>query len=240
MYFCKNTNSKLLQHFHFMGKDKLRKFKEVSEFKNCFFLSYDQSRAEGLPLKGKWNNEYFNNDNPIVLELGCGKGEYTVGLAQRYPNKNFIGVDLKGNRIWRGAKTALAEELNNVAFIRTRVDYIEACFEAGEVDEIWITFPDPQPQKSRRRARLTHPLFLNRYKTIIKKDGFVNLKTDSHPLYEYTLEVIEEENLNLIDNTPDLYAHPDKRDEALTNIKTFYEKLFSSKGFKINYVKFTF
>lgn len=223
-----------------MGKDKLRKFKEISEFHNCFFLSYDESQAEGLPLKGKWNKEYFKNNNPIVLELGCGKGEYSVGLAERYPNKNFIGIDLKGNRIWRGAKTAIDENLNNVAFIRTRVDYVEACFEAGEIDEIWITFPDPQPQKSRRRARLTHPMFLNRYKNIIKEGGVLNLKTDSHPLYEYTLETLAEENLKVIDHTPDLYDKPEERDEALTNIRTFYEKLFSAKGFKINYIKFTY
>ena len=132
-----------------MAKRKLKKFAEVSSFDNCFFLSFEQSREEGLPLKGKWNKEFFKNDNPIVLELGCGKGEYTVGLAKRYPNKNFIGVDIKGNRIWTGAREAVDSKMSNVAFVRTRIDFIEACFAKDEVSEIWITFPDPQPQKTR-------------------------------------------------------------------------------------------
>lgn len=223
-----------------MAKRKLKKFKEVSEFNNCFFLSFEQSQAEGLPLKGKWHKEYFKNDNPIVLELGCGKGEYTVGLAQRDPNKNYIGVDLKGNRIWSGAKKAIEEGMDNIAFIRTRVDYIASCFAAGEADEIWITFPDPQPQESRRRGRLTHPMFLERYKAILKTDGIINLKTDSRPLYEWTLEILEEENYNVLDNTHDLYKDPTKRDESLTTIKTYYEGLFSGRGFKICYLKFKF
>jgi tRNA (guanine-N7-)-methyltransferase len=221
-----------------MAKRKLKKFAEVNSFHNCFFLSFEQSKAEGLELKGKWNERFFKNNNPIVLELGCGKGEYTVGLAQRYPDKNFIGVDIKGNRIWTGANTAIEKNMNNVVFIRTRIDFIEACFGIKEVDEIWITFPDPQPQKTRERNRLTNKMFIDRYKKILKSDGLIHLKTDNKPFYDYTLEVIAEQKLELLDNTADLYADTSKRDEALTSIKTYYEKKFSNLGFKICYMKF--
>jgi tRNA (guanine-N7-)-methyltransferase len=221
-----------------MAKRKLKKFAEVSSFDNCFFLSFEQSREEGLPLKGKWHKEFFKNDNPIVLELGCGKGEYTVGLAKRYPNKNFIGVDIKGNRIWTGAREAVDSKMNNVAFVRTRIDFIEACFAKDEVSEIWITFPDPQPQKTRERKRLTNMMFINRYRNVLKKGGAVNLKTDNEPFYDFSREVIKQNNLQELDATNDLYANVGLRDEALTTIKTHYEKLFSDKGFKICYLKY--
>jgi tRNA (guanine-N7-)-methyltransferase len=221
-----------------MAKRKLKKFAEVSKFPNCFFLSFEQSREGGLPLKGKWHQEYFKNNNPIVLELGCGKGEYSVGLAQRFPNKNFIGVDIKGNRIWTGAKAAFENKMNNVAFVRTRIDFIEACFAEGEVDEIWITFPDPQPQKTRERKRLTNMMFVNRYKKILVKGGIINLKTDNEPFYDYTREVIAENKFELLDATNNLYGDGRVHDEYLTNIKTYYEKLFSEKGFKICYLKY--
>jgi len=219
----------------YMGaKRKIKKFAEVNTFFNCFFLSFEQSKAEGLPLKGNWKRDFFKNENPIILELGCGKGEYTVGLAQRYPDKNFIGVDIKGNRIWTGAKTAIENNMNNVAFIRTRIDFIEACFANHEIDEIWITFPDPQPQKTRERNRLTNPMFIRRYTNILKQEGIINLKTDNKPFYDYTLEVIEAQKLKLLDNTDDLYVDTSKRDEALTTIKTY-----SDLGFKICYLKFS-
>ena len=221
-----------------MAKRKAKKFAEVNSFNNCFFLSFEESRAEGLPLKGKWNSDYFKNNNPIVLELGCGKGEYTVGLAQRYPDINFIGVDIKGNRIWTGARTATDNKMNNVAFIRTRIDFIDTCFSNNEVNEIWITFPDPQPQKSRIRNRLTNMIFINRYKKILENNGIVNLKTDSEPFYDFTREVIAENKLEELDATNDLYSNSTKRDESLTSIKTYYEKKFSDKGFKICYLKF--
>ncbi|MCE9539676.1 MAG: tRNA (guanosine(46)-N7)-methyltransferase TrmB [Bacteroidetes bacterium] len=221
-----------------MAKRKAKKFAEVNSFNNCFFLSFEESRAEGLPLKGNWNKNYFKNNNPIVLELGCGKGEYTVGLAQRYPDINFIGVDIKGNRIWTGARTATDNKMNNVAFIRTRIDFIDTCFSSNEVNEIWITFPDPQPQKSRIRNRLTNMIFINRYKKILKNNGIINLKTDSEPFYDFTREVIAENKLEELDATNDLYSNTVKRDESLTSIKTYYEKKFSDKGFKICYLKF--
>ena len=221
-----------------MAKRKLKKFAEVESFHNCFFLSFEASKENGLPLKGKWHKEYFKNDNPIVLELGCGKGEYTVGLAERYPEKNFIGVDIKGNRIHTGAKTAVDNKMNNVAFIRTRIDFIEACFEANEINEIWITFPDPQPQKTRVRKRLTNMMFINRYKKFMIEGGIINLKTDSEPFYEYSKEVATENKFEILDATNDLYANTSLRHEALTNIKTHYEKIFSKKGFKICYLKF--
>lgn len=221
-----------------MAKRKLKKFAEVSDFKNCFFLSYEESQKEGLPLKGKWHKEYFKNNNPIVLELGCGKGEYTVGLAERNPNKNYIGVDIKGNRIWTGANTALENKMDNVAFIRTRINCIDTCFSEGEIDEIWITFPDPQPQLSRIRNRLTNKMFIDRYSKILKKKGCINLKTDNAPFYEYTLEVVLENKLKLLDSTSDLYLDTKSRPEELTSIKTYYEKKFSDLGFKICYLKF--
>ncbi|MCX6296690.1 MAG: tRNA (guanosine(46)-N7)-methyltransferase TrmB [Bacteroidetes bacterium] len=221
-----------------MAKRKLKKFAEVSSFGNCFFLSFEQARDAGLSMKGKWHKDYFKNEHPIVLELGCGKGEYTVGLAKRYPDKNFIGVDIKGNRIWTGAKSAIENKMNNVAFIRTRIDFIDTCFDENEVDEIWITFPDPQPQKTRVRNRLTNMMFLTRYKKILKMGGFINLKTDNEPFYEYSREVVLENNMEILDATNNLYEDTTPRDEELTNIKTYYEKLFSDKGFNICYLKF--
>lgn len=214
---------------------KLEKFADFNSFKNCFTL-YFENIKEGLPMKGKWHSEYFKNQNPIVLELGCGKGEYSVGLAKNNPDKNYIGVDIKGNRIWTGAKEALDKNLSNVAFVRTRIDFIEHCFEPGEVSEIWITFPDPQPQKTRERKRLTNMRFIERYRKFLKPGGLVHLKTDSTSLYEYTMEVIKENNLKILFHTNNLYENcPDDRKE-LTEIKTHYEKLFTARGEDIKYI----
>ncbi|MBS1635048.1 MAG: tRNA (guanosine(46)-N7)-methyltransferase TrmB [Bacteroidetes bacterium] len=216
---------------------KLEKFADFSSFPNCFSFAFEQIQ-QGFPGKGKWHSDVFKNDNPIVLELGCGRGEYTVGLAEHNPVKNFIGVDIKGNRIWTGAKHAIDTGLHNVAFLRTRIDFIEHGFNEGEVSEIWITFPDPQPQKPRARKRLTHPLFLNRYKKILKPGGLIHLKTDNTGFYEYTLEVIEELKLPLLFATNDLYANCPPDREELTRIKTYYENLFTAKGEKIKYCCF--
>ncbi|MBA3665430.1 MAG: tRNA (guanosine(46)-N7)-methyltransferase TrmB [Bacteroidetes bacterium] len=216
---------------------KLEKFEEVDTFGNCFKFFFENI-PEGFSKKGKWREELFKNNNPIVLELGCGRGEYTIGLAEKHPEKNFIGVDIKGNRIWTGAKHATDQNLSNVGFLRTRIDFIDHCFSEGEVDEIWITFPDPQPQKTRERKRLTHPLFLNRYKKFLKPGGFVHLKTDSTSFYEYTLETLQQNNLPILWHTPDLYKNcPADRQELIT-IKTYYEGLFTAKGEDIKYVCF--
>jgi tRNA (guanine-N7-)-methyltransferase len=224
-----------------MGKKKLLHFAEITTFHNVVEHCQTSSTIGNNLMKGNWHREYFKNNNPIVLELGCGKGEYTIGLAKKNPNKNFIGVDLKGNRIWCGAKTALEENINNVAFVRTRIENIATVFEKNEVSEIWITFPDPQPQKTRIRKRLTNSLFLNKYKQILNSDGIIHLKTDSAPLYEYTLEVIDEEKHTLLIKTNDLYSDEiidTKEFHEAQAIKTYYEKLFSDKGFKICYLQF--
>ncbi len=217
--------------------NKLQKFAEFDTFENCSFLPFEKIK-EGHPLAGKWQEEYFGNKNPLVLELGCGRGEYTVGLAQNDKNKNFIGVDIKGNRIWTGAKYATEHKMPNVAFVRTRIDFIEHCFAQGEINEIWLTFPDPQPQKGRARKRLTNPMFLDRYKKILKEGGPLHLKTDSTSMYEYTLEVIAELKLPLLHATSDLYTNNPSGNEALTRIKTRYEQLFTEKGEKIKYCCF--
>ncbi|MBI2269509.1 MAG: tRNA (guanosine(46)-N7)-methyltransferase TrmB [Bacteroidetes bacterium] len=222
-----------------MGKKKLQRFAEVAAFPHVFEFGFPQIK-EGFRLKGKWSTDFFKNDQPIVVELGCGKGEYTVGLAQKYPARNFIGVDIKGNRIWRGAKTVLENKINNAAFLRTRIDFIESCFKQDEVSEIWITFPDPQPQLSRERKRLTSPKFLDRYKNVLKPGGIIHLKTDNKSLWEYTLEVIRENKYQLLVSTSDLYSSGSPELVDAASIQTFYENLFSKQGFKICYLSFRF
>ena len=216
---------------------KQEKFAEFETFKNCFTLFFE-NLSKGFDFKGKWRSEYFKNDRPIVLELGCGKGEYTVGLAQNNPGKNYIGVDIKGNRIWTGAKQAIEQSLNNVGFLRTRIDFIDHCFAENEVDEIWITFPDPQPQSTRERKRLTHNMFTNRYKKFLKPNGLVHLKTDSTSFYEYTLEVIAENKFPLVWHTNNLYQNCPADRHELIQIKTYYEKMFTEKGEDIKYICF--
>jgi len=220
-----------------MAKNKLQRFAELKTFSNVHEFLFDE-RDHNFKLKGKWNAEYFKNNNPIVLELGCGKGEYTIGLAEKYPHKNFIGVDIKGARIWRGSKNAQEKGLQNASFLRTQVEYTEGCFEKGEVSEIWITFPDPQPNKEKKR--LTHFNFLSRYKNILQPNGVVHLKTDSAELYDFTLEVIAENKLTLLDSTSDLYGSSEPAREEVKSIKTHYEKLFTAQGKKITYLKFRF
>ena len=213
---------------------KTKKFEELDNFPNCFFLSFP-NRETGLGLKGKWKKDFFKNENPIVLELGCGKGEYTVGLAKNNAAKNFIGVDAKGARIWVGAKEAIEQKMNNVAFIITRIEFIEGCFAKNEIDEIWLTFPDPQPQKTRARKRLTHSLFLNRYMKFLKPNGHLHLKTDSTSFYDYTLGSLNDFGMQTIIHTNDLYNNVPKGREELTSIITYYEKMFTERGEKIKY-----
>ncbi|WP_313367349.1 tRNA (guanosine(46)-N7)-methyltransferase TrmB [Sphingobacterium mizutaii] len=215
-----------------MGKDKLRKFAEVSTFKNVVQLD------AGKEFKGKWAKEFFKNEKPVILELACGKGEYTVNLAKLFPEKNFIGIDYKGNRIWRGAKTALEEEIDNVGFLRIQIETILEHFEKGEIAEIWITFPDPQPQDSREKKRLTNPVFLERYKEILVPEGIMHLKTDNDGFFAYTVEQIELQGLPKLKETTDLY-HSDLVDEVLS-IKTYYEKKYLAEDKNINYVQWKF
>lgn len=212
-----------------MGKDKLRKFREIDTFSNVLQLD------AGKPMKGRWAAEHFGNDRPIVLELACGKGEYTVNLARQFPDRNFIGVDYKGNRIWRGAKTALEEGITNVAFLRIQIETILEYFAPDEVAEIWITFPDPQPQRSREKKRLTHPVFLDRYRQIMDPAGVMHLKTDNDGLYAYTLEQLAALELPVLACTTDLY-HSELVDEVLS-IKTYYERKYLEVSKNINYVK---
>lgn len=187
-------------------------------------------------MKGRWRDDFFKNQNPITLELGCGKGEFTTGLAARYPEKNFVGIDIKGARMWRGAKTSLEAGMQNVAFVRGSAEHIGLLFAAGEVDELWITFPDPLPNKPKTKKRLTSPQFLDRYRQITKPDATIHLKTDNDGFFEYSLEVIREQQLPLIACTFDLDNETGL--EEVTAIRTYYEEMFRAKGAVIKYLKF--
>lgn len=221
-----------------MGKkNKLMKFDDMAGYANVFQYCFEELQDGGFPLRGKWH-EHFGNGNPIVIELGCGKGEYTVGLAQRYPDKNFIGFDIKGARMWTGATQALECGLTNAAFVRTRIELITYFFAPGEVSEIWITFADPQMKKVNKR--LTCTMFMQRYLQIMKADGTVHLKTDSNFLYTYTEEMAKANNLPIRANTRDLYndnefASPDIID-ALRSIRTYYESQWLARGIDIKYM----
>lgn len=214
-----------------MAKRKLQQFAEYTSFPNTFDFARD--------MKGKWNAEYFKNNHPITLELGCGKGEYSVALAQAFPERNFIGVDIKSNRMWRGAKTAIENNLPNVAFMRASIHLIEEFFDTNEVSEIWITFPDPFPKDKHDKHRLTHPRFLERYKKIIKPETIINFKTDDDGLFQFTLETLEQQKIQPLQVIWDVHQNDDA-DDYLKNIKTYYEKLFSSRGRTIKFLKFKF
>ena len=216
-----------------MPKKKLIHFRENLTFQHLFQPKFHDLH-DGFPLKGRWHTDYFGNDSPIILELGCGKGEYTVGLAERHPEQNFIGMDYKGARLWRGCKTVQEKGLTNVAFIRNLADHLEKFFTEGEISEIWITFPDPHPKRERRR--LTAPVFLEKYRKILDTEGIIHLKTDNTEFYEYTLEVITDRKHHLLVSTDDLY-HSDITDEV-TTIQTFYEKMWLEEGKRISYLKF--
>ena len=223
-----------------MAKNKLMKFAEMKTMERVFEPRMPEFIDGNYPLKGKWRKEVFKNDNPIVLELGCGKGEYSVGLGRKYPKKNFVGIDIKGARMWKGAKEANQENLTNVAFLRNVVDFVEYFFAENEVDEIWCTFSDPQPKKPNKR--LTSREFVNRYKKIMKPNGIIHLKTDNTLLYESTLEEIEEYDYKVLEKSNNIYEKDwhkfDKETQEILSIKTHYEQLFANKGFKIKYVSF--
>jgi len=216
------------------SKDKLKRFAENLTFPCLIQPATEELLGCDHPLKGNWHKEFFHNNNPIILELGCGKGEYTVSLAERYPQKNFIGIDIKGARLWKGAKMATENKMANVGFIRTRIEFIESLFAEGEVSEIWITFADPQEKKSRKR--LTSPLFLARYKHFLAEGGKIHLKTDSRLLHYYTVELAKQNDLTILAQDDDIYGHG-TADETLS-IKTFYEQSFLAKGIAITYLCF--
>ncbi len=217
------------------AKDKLRKFAEVEGFNNVVQPAFDEVFKKDYRLKGNWSKQFFKNDKKITLELGCGKGEYTVGQARLFPDRNFIGLDIKGARIWRGAKTAVEENISNVGFIRTRIDFINSFFEKGEIDEIWITFPDPQPKKALKR--LTSSRFLGFYQKVLSDKATVNLKTDSVDLFTYTIEMAKYNNLLIEECIHDIYKS-EKADDPVLSIKTYYEKTWLKEGLKSQYIRF--
>jgi len=219
------------------SKNKLKRFRENDTFNNVFQPLRTDLVDETYPLKGNWNTTFFKNNNPLVLELGCGKGEYTVGLAKKYPNKNFIGIDIKGARFWRGAKTAIEDEMPNVAFIRTQIELVEFIFEKQEVDEIWITFPDPQIKYKRTKHRMTNTAFLKRYKNILKPEGVVNLKTDSEFMHGYTLGLLHGEGHEVLYANHDVYRQEGSPDEV-TSIQTYYEGQYLEHNKAITYIRF--
>ena len=217
-----------------MGKNKLAKFDDMAGYPHVFQYPFAVLKEKGFELKGYWHERFFENENPIVLELGCGKGEYTVGLAGLFPEKNFIGVDIKGARMWTGAKASLEAEMKNVAFLRTSIELIAHFFAPGEVAEIWLTFPDPQMKKVNKR--LTSTRFMRLYREILSEGGIVHLKTDSNFMYTYTLEMAKANNFPILFNNNDLY-HSGLMDDILS-IKTYYEQQWIERGLNIKYIKF--
>ncbi len=216
------------------SKNKLGKFRENETFGCLYQPKTEEVLNTEYPLKGKWGQEVFGNNNPIILELGCGKGEYTIALAEKFPDKNFIGIDIKGARLWKGAKYATQNNLGNVAFIRTRIEFITSLFATGEIAQIWITFPDPQLKRCRKR--LTGTLFLQRYKQFLHPDGVINLKTDSKYLHNYTLALAKQNNLEILEANSDIYNSG--RADDILSIRTFYEAHYIKRGLEITYMAF--
>ena len=217
-----------------MGKNKLAKFDDMAGFPHVFQYPFAALQEKGFDMKGHWNERFFHNDHPIVLELGCGKGEYTVGLGKLFPEKNFIGVDIKGARMWTGAKESLESGMTNVAFLRTSIELIAHFFAPGEVAEIWITFPDPQMKKVNKR--LTSTRFMRMYREILSGEGIIHLKTDSPFMYTYTLAMIEANHYPILFNTDDLYHS--KWVDPILSIKTYYEQQWLERGLSIKYIRF--
>ena len=217
-----------------MGKNKLQRYSDNQDFDNV--LEHTDFSDENPAPKGKWASEIFENNNPIVVELACGKGEYTTSLAKKCPDKNFIGIDIKGDRIWKGAIRAQNKELDNVRFLRCFIDHLEQFFAAEEISEIWITFPDPYLKKSNSKKRLTSPKFLGIYRKVAAKDAVVHLKTDSEPLFRFTNEVIDQQGLTVIEKINDLYARSEMKEEL--RVKTYYEQKHLERGRTIQYVQF--
>ena len=219
------------------SKNKLKRFKENDTFNNVFQPTRSDLVEGSYELKGNWRQQFFNNNNPLVLELGCGKGEYSVELAKKYPEKNFIGIDIKGARFWRGAKTAIEENITNVAFLRTQIELIEFAFAENEVDEIWITFPDPQIKYKRTKHRMTNSEFLKRYKKVLKPEGVINLKTDSEFMHGYTLGLLHGEGHDVLYANHNVYKQEGSPEEV-TSIQTFYESQYLEQNKPITYIRF--
>ncbi len=220
-----------------MGKNKLRKFAEMEQLPNVIQVPFGALETSGFNLRGRWHADFFGNSNPIVLELGCGRGEYTVGLARKFPERNFIGIDIKGARMWAGAKEAHLTGLKNAGFLRTNIELISRFFAPGEISEIWITFPDPQMKKTRKRLTATN--FLEMYRSLLADGGIVNLKTDSPFLYEYTRRLVELNKLPVKANTADLYGEVPAGSNDILEIKTHYEKQWLDRGLTIKYLSFS-
>ncbi len=217
-----------------MGKGKLQKFSQMDTFPHVFQFPFGKLKEEGFPLKGSWRTDFFKNDNPIVLELGCGKGEYTVGLAKQFPDKNFIGVDIKGSRMWKGAKESLEAEMHNVAFVRTNIEIVDHFFAAGEVDEIWLTFPDPQMKKTRKRLTATN--FIEMYLHFLKPGGIVHLKTDSDFQFNYTHEMVKANAFEIVELEENV--HENRANDPVMQIRTYYESQWIGRGLTIKYIAF--
>jgi tRNA (guanine-N7-)-methyltransferase len=219
-----------------LGKKKLSRFRELESLERVIQPSFEEVFRKDYHLKGRWKREVFGNDHPLILELGCGKGEYTVGLARNHPDKNYMGLDIKGARIWRGARTAHDEGLKNVVFLRTRIDFIQSFFEKEEIEELWITFPDPQAKARRQKKRLTGAQFLNRYRCILKDNGVIHLKTDNDSLYRYTLELLKHNDLKIERNSENIYR--EGWDDETVSIQTYYENNYMAEGASIKYIRF--
>lgn len=219
------------------SKNKLKRFKENESFDNVIQPSREELVTGDFQLNGQWNKTFFKNDQPLVLELGCGKGEYSVGLAKKFPDRNFIGIDIKGARFWRGAKTAIEEGISNVGFLRIQIELIEYAFAENEVDEIWITFPDPQIKYKRTKHRMTNTHFLEKYRKVLKPDGVLNLKTDSEFMHGYTLGLLHGEGHEIIYANHDVYRQQGSPEEV-TGIQTFYESQYLEQNKPITYIRF--
>jgi tRNA (guanine-N7-)-methyltransferase len=220
-----------------VGKNKLARWAEMKSFNNVIEPTVEEVYSKDYPLKGNWNKVVFKNENPVILELGCGKGEYTVGLAARFPGNNYIGIDIKGARMWRGSKTAHETGILNASFLRTRIEFIKSFFVSDEVDEIWITFPDPHPKRRDTGKRLTSAFFLNTYRQILKDRGIIHLKTDNKDLWNYTKKIAKRNNLETVISSDDLYSGEISND--ILSIRTHYEESFLKQGIKICYLAFS-
>jgi len=221
------------------SKNKLKRFKENETFSNVIQPTRQEVFDDALKLKGNWSKTFFKNEQPIVLELGCGKGEYSLNLAKMFPEKNFLGIDIKGARFWKGAKTSLEEKITNVGFLRTQIELVDLLFDENEIDEIWITFPDPQIKYKRTKHRMTNPEFLEKYKKILKPKGVVHLKTDSEYMHGYTLGLLQGLDLKIEYAHHDVYGTTNAPKEV-TEIQTYYESQYLAIRKKITYLRFNF